>query len=120
MPDTSITVSNCRIEKHPRAFVVPPITAITHVSGNTVTWHNKTGATVRLWIPNGAAVFDPAHSHPALPATKFSNPIDIPKGRRQRFTIKRHPTHGYYKYTVYCASVNGHAQGNSEPIFKVP
>ena len=92
-----------------RFFALPPEQTV--LVGQTVTWHNKTGGTARLWFPEAAEVSDDC----------INMPQDIDPVAGFSLRIKQGAKKGPHSYQVYCVvrDIKGFAQGDSDPRINV-
>jgi hypothetical protein len=81
----------------------------------SVEFVNATGGNVKLWIPNGGALFVQPGGVPS-PDIR----IDVPAADRLSLAVKERPADGLYPYSAYCEDIGGFAEGNSAPIIACP
>jgi hypothetical protein len=98
-----------------RIFVKPSTVRIGRGDSKlkTILFVNQTGGDVYIWHPNALNYLDGQ-------ANGFLEPVLIHTVKEKAFEVKMDCKDGYYHYNVYCKSIEGYAEGNSEPGVECP
>lgn len=112
-----VTILEPHLIDRERIFVNPPAIHIGYGdSPTTIRWENQTGDLVKIWLPNA----DDYLKRPS--GEDFSKPFDVTPEKPLVLTVKEDPKpkKNTYQYHIYCAKINGFAEGNSSPVVHCP